>query len=76
MPIHDFTCRSCGKTFDKFFRSMPKHVAADCPHCGSSQTQRGLSKVQVGTGGRPFEASPDAPMCGRCGVPGGPCVSQ
>ena len=78
MPIYDFTCRACGKRFDKLFRSTPDRPKADYPACGSPDTSRGLSLVNVGAErpGGSGGAGSDLPTCGRCGVPGGPCVTN
>jgi putative FmdB family regulatory protein len=72
MPIFDFTCRDCGKRFDKFFRSTAGPHTATCPSCQSDKTDRALSRVNAGSGEK--EASLPQPMCGKCGVPGGPCA--
>lgn len=72
MPVYDFTCQNCGKQFDKFFRGMAEKPKADCPHCGSAQTKRGLSLVNAGEskgGSAGGGEMPQMPMCGRCGGP-------
>jgi putative FmdB family regulatory protein len=41
MPIYEFTCKDCHKTFEL---SRPVSEATDrstpCPHCGSQKTER------------------------------------
>ena len=43
MPIYEFKCRKCGKTFDVLFRSRDEKVIVDCPECKSTRTQRLMS---------------------------------
>ncbi len=51
MPIYEFTCKDCHKTFEL---SRPVSEAADrstpCPHCGSQKTERVWSNVFAITG--------------------------
>jgi putative FmdB family regulatory protein len=75
MPIYEYTCKSCQKTFDHLAKSMADNEAkVRCPECGSPQTRRALSVFAVASEqGRPSSAMPSGPgMCGRCGGPG-PC---
>ncbi len=56
MPIYEYTCLSCGQTFDHFWLSIKaaeESPAPVCPDCGSSETQRIVSQVAVlgGLGG-------------------------
>ena len=73
MPVYDFTCQSCGKTFDKLFRTAEKKPAASCPECGSERTKRALSLVNAGAEKTGGSGPSDAPLCGRCGQHG-PCA--
>ena len=72
MPVYEFTCQSCGQRFEKLFRTMNGKPSAECPKCGSKQTQRALSLVNAGES-KSVGYAADAPMCGRCGGPG-PCA--
>lgn len=38
MPIFDFTCKECGKTFEKLVRSSD--IPPECPSCGSRDTTK------------------------------------
>ena len=76
MPLFDFTCDECGERFDKLFRTMTDKPLAQCPKCGSKHTRRALSLVNAGKSEGKSAADGggnELPMCGRCGVPGGPC---
>jgi len=42
MPLFDFHCRDCGKTFELLVRSTGAPV---CPHCGGSQLEKQVSLV-------------------------------
>ena len=47
MPIHDYRCKQCAKRSSHFFRSFSEVSQPDCPHCGSSNVVRLLSKFAV-----------------------------
>lgn len=75
MPIYEYTCKSCQKTFDHLARTMSSEstaVAVKCPECGSAKTQRALSVFAVGAADQRAGAPSAGPGCGRCGGPG-PC---
>ena len=42
MPIFDFHCTGCGKTFELFVQSSTEPV---CPECGSQQLEKQVSLV-------------------------------
>ncbi len=74
MPIYEYTCKSCDKTFDHLARTMATNDAGvACPKCGSTQTARALSVFAVGGPAEQKSSSPAGPGCGRCGGPG-PCA--
>ena len=69
MPIYEYHCEACDKTFDHLARTMTDTGPIACPVCESKKTRRLLSVFAVG----PENAPPPAPGgCGRCGGPG-PC---
>lgn len=73
MPVYEFTCQSCGRRFEKLFRTMSPKPEADCPECGSRKTVRALSLVNAGDSkARAAKGQAEMPFCGRCGGPG-PC---
>jgi len=54
MPIYEYRCRSCGKTFELLRPINKANDPADCPYCGSSDTERAISlfaAVSRGEGG-------------------------
>lgn len=73
MPIYEYECKQCRKSFEKLVKRMEDNdVKVPCPECGSRQTGRKLSAfaaVSSGGGGK-SESLPTG--CGRCGGPG-PC---
>lgn len=43
MPIFDFFCNNCNKTFERFVSSFNNIEAVQCPHCGSREIKKMLS---------------------------------
>jgi len=75
VPIYEYQCKSCGKSFEKLVRTMSGSPSVACPECGSAKTARALSVFAVGAeGAGKSSGGGDAPPgCGRCGGPG-PCA--
>jgi putative FmdB family regulatory protein len=72
MPIYEYRCRKCEKSFDHLARRMSASGdKVKCPHCGSDQTARALSVFAVGAEGSKTDSAP--PTCGRCGGAPGSC---
>jgi putative FmdB family regulatory protein len=44
MPLYDYECLECGKTFDKF-KKVEDRFSVYCPNCGFSNCQLLISKV-------------------------------
>lgn len=52
MPLYEFTCSKCGKTFEELLTLADLASAAvACPHCASLDVHRGLSSFATGGGG-------------------------
>jgi putative FmdB family regulatory protein len=45
MPMYEYACRACGGTFEELV-SISGADVVDCPACGSSRTERLLSRFQ------------------------------
>ena len=52
MPIHDYTCGKCAKTFELLVRAGEKPV---CPACGAANPQRSFSYSAAMSTGRSRE---------------------
>ncbi|MBN1656499.1 MAG: zinc ribbon domain-containing protein [Deltaproteobacteria bacterium] len=48
MPIFEFECKKCGKTFETLMGSNEKEKPP-CPDCGSKKTKRMLSAFSSGS---------------------------
>ncbi len=71
MPIYEYVCESCQRSFEQLVRSKRDESRLTCPECGHGRVERRpsvfaaharSSSVPLPTGG-----------CGRCGDPNGPC---
>jgi len=59
MPVYEYRCRKCGKTYEFLKKSSGDDPV--CPHCGGREAKRLLSGFAVGKGG---ETRADA--CENC----------
>ncbi|MDD5483265.1 MAG: zinc ribbon domain-containing protein [Kiritimatiellae bacterium] len=50
MPIYEYKCKKCGKTFEHLARSLSE-PAPKCPQCGASRPEKQFSAFSAGTGG-------------------------
>ncbi len=71
MPIYDYRCDTCGKTYDVFHKVREVEEDIICPACNSTKHTRLLSAPNVavsgGTSGMDFSAGDS------CDAPGGCC---
>jgi putative FmdB family regulatory protein len=54
VPRYDYICRDCGTTFDVriSISAYSEGAKPPCPECGSDETARSFSAVNVFTGSR------------------------
>ena len=70
MPLFEYRCRDCEKTFEEFVLGDAK---PRCPSCEGRKIDKLLSVFAVGTGGGSKGSASEAPAgCGSCGDPRGP----
>lgn len=69
MPLFDFKCNNCGRTFETLVRNCSEQVK--CPDCGSDNINKLLSKFGFKSGSG-FTSSSGG-SCGSC--KGGSCSS-
>ncbi len=48
MPLYEYRCGNCGRTFEKIRRIADADRAMQCPHCESEATERLLSSFATG----------------------------
>jgi len=49
MPVYEFTCKDCHKTFEVTRPMSEASAGAPCPSCGSKRTERVWSSVSAVT---------------------------
>jgi putative FmdB family regulatory protein len=70
MPIFDYKCSDCGKTYDVFHKVREVLDDVVGPHCGSANPQRLMSVPSVAIAGKSSAEFDSGPSCG---VGGGCC---
>ena len=69
MPVYEFRCKSCERTFEHLIRSMSAKEEIACPFCQGSDVEKTLSVFAAHRG-----ASSSAPrLCEGCSATDGAC---
>lgn len=71
MPIYDYQCKECGKTYDIFHKVREIVEDVMCPACGSPRHTRLLSAPSFSMGSQKDQTPPcgDGSCCGgSCGL--------
>lgn len=77
MPIYEFECKDCGKTFDHLAASMRATMQkALCPQCQSRNTIRKVSVFAVANAQPAGAATPGGAGGGGCCCGTGGCGSH
>jgi putative FmdB family regulatory protein len=48
MPMYEYRCRNCGKSFEQLRRMSDADRDLECPDCHSPQVERQLSQFATG----------------------------
>jgi putative FmdB family regulatory protein len=52
MPIHEYSCRACGQSFEHLLLpARPETLEVSCHHCRSSEVERIMSAFAVSSEG-------------------------
>ncbi|MGD8451245.1 MAG: zinc ribbon domain-containing protein [Phycisphaerae bacterium] len=70
MPIYEYRCEACGRTFEQLVRSARAERDVRCSHCGADRPVRQMSVI---ASPRSAESRPAAPGCGQCCRADGTC---
>jgi putative FmdB family regulatory protein len=70
MPIYEYQCSACGKTFEYLARSLAE-PAPKCPKCGAKKPRKLLSSFNAGVSGGGGVSSCPTGTCPTC--PTGAC---
>lgn len=47
MPIYDFECRKCKKTFEAVLKISDNHDSVSCPFCGTGHAKKVITAVRT-----------------------------
>jgi putative FmdB family regulatory protein len=50
MPLYEFTCPGCGRSFEELVRSADAVSSVRCPTCGSANVRRKISLFAAAVG--------------------------
>jgi len=50
MPIYEYRCEHCGRTFERLRKSQDADRETECPYCASEDTRRLMSSFSQGGG--------------------------
>jgi len=73
MPIYDYQCGECGKTYDVFHKVREVEEDIVCPSCNSKKHVRLISAPSVSVKGSSNSFPDAAPPCGDGSCCGGAC---
>jgi len=73
MPIYDYQCGECGKTYDVFHKVREVEEDIVCPSCSSRKHVRLISAPSVSVKGRGSALPDNIPPCGDASCCGGSC---
>lgn len=62
MPIYEYKCEECGKTFEVLTKASNRDDEKKCPDCGSKKVKRAFSVF--GVGGSGGNSTSQSPSCG------------
>ncbi len=68
MPIYEYKCRACDKTFEELVLSEGGAKKVVCPDCGGRKVERVPSVFAAHAA--PERAAPPRGGCGHCGQTG------
>ena len=66
MPVFDYSCSECGKTYDVYHKLREVVEDVVCPHCGSAEHKKLFSAASVSMGGSSSASQPSCEMGGGC----------
>ncbi len=72
MPIYEYQCKACGKSFDAIRSMKDADAPILCKHCQSPHTKRRMSVFYASSDGRSVATSSGG---GCSGCSGGSCAS-
>lgn len=50
MPIYEYRCEECGRSFEKLRKAADADRELECPYCNSEEVRRLLSSFATGGG--------------------------
>ncbi len=57
MPLYEYKCKKCEKSFETLVSASKADAPQECPECGSKETSRLLSAFCASVGGKSSASS-------------------
>lgn len=67
MPIYEYWCATCQKSFAKLQKMGTGESETVCPECGSREVKKQISACAIGGGAGGGGFAPSGPACGMGG---------
>src|SRR5260370_25630668 len=65
MPVYDYVCNDCHKTFELILTLKEHEVDAKCPKCGSKNVEQEATAFYAVTGKKSYAGNNQAIPCGE-----------
>jgi putative FmdB family regulatory protein len=68
MPIYEYTCPTCGNSFEKLIRNTAAATEVVCPTCGSPDVRKKVSTFASSVKSGSTASTSPAPSCSSGGL--------
>ncbi|MBU0608239.1 MAG: zinc ribbon domain-containing protein [Armatimonadetes bacterium] len=70
MPLYEYRCENCDRTFEQMVAARNRDDGATCPDCGSKRVRRLISRFGIGKASLGSSSASSCPTCssGTCSL--------